>query len=110
MHGRCRHLSPEMTSNTETTDGVGLRSERGPILLALMVSHVLIAMDATILATAVTSVVRDLGGLQQLTWLFSVYLLAQAVSVPIHVVRPHLVARKALMLFGFWLFLAATVM
>ena len=61
--------------------GVGLRSERGPILLALMVSTGLIAIDATILATAVPSIVRDIGGYTQFPWLFSVYLLAQTVSV-----------------------------
>ena len=42
--------------------GVGLRASRGPVLLALMVSTGLIAMDATILATAVPSIVRDVGG------------------------------------------------
>ena len=53
--------------------GVGLRSERGPILIALMVSTGLIAIDATILATAVPSIVRDIGGYTQFPWLFSVY-------------------------------------
>ena len=43
----------------------------------------LIAIDAPILATAVPSIVRDLGSYQQFPWLFSVYLLAQAVSVPV---------------------------
>ncbi len=47
--------------STSTT--VGLRSERGPILLALMLATALIALDATILATAVPSIVDDLGGL-----------------------------------------------
>ena len=64
--------------------GVGLRSERGPVLLALMVSTGLIAIDATILATAVPSIVHDVGGFAQFPWLFSVYLLAQAVTVPVY--------------------------
>ena len=99
-----------MTSATETTAGVGLRSDRGPILLALMVSTGLIAMDATILATAVPSVVRDLGGFSQFPWLFSVYLLAQAVSVPIYGKLADMVGRKPLMLFGIGLFLAGSVL
>ena len=99
-----------MTSATETTAGVGLRSDRGPILLALMVSTGLIAMDATILATAVPSVVRDLGGFSQFPWLFSVYLLAQAVSVPIYAKLADMVGRKPLMLFGIGLFLAGSVL
>jgi MFS family permease len=60
---------------------VGLRSERGPILLSVMLSVGLIAIDATILATAVPSIVNDLGGFAHFPWLFSIYLLAQAVSV-----------------------------
>mgnify|MGYP000877328638 CR=1 FL=1 len=63
---------------------VGLRSDRGPILLALMVSTGLIAIDATVLATAVPSIVREVGGFSQFPWLFSVYLLAQAVSVSVY--------------------------
>ena len=49
-----------------------------------MLSTGLIAIDATILATAVPSVVKELGEYDQFPWLFSVYLLAQAVSVPIY--------------------------
>ena len=63
---------------------VGLRSERGPILLAVMLSIGLVAIDATILATAVPAVVDDLGGFTQFPWLFSIYLLTQAVSVPLY--------------------------
>lgn len=110
MHRVPRHLSPEMTSTTTSTAGVGLRSDRAPILLALMVSTGLIAMDATILATAVPSVVRDLGGFSQFPWLFSVYLLAQAVSVPIYAKLADIVGRKPLMLFGIGLFLAGSVL
>ncbi len=47
------------------------------MLLALMVSMALVALDATILATAVPSVVADLGGFSSFPGLFSVYLLAR---------------------------------
>ena len=89
---------------------VGLRSERGPILLALMVSTGLIAIDATILATAVPSIVRDLGGFAQFPWLFSVYLLAQGVSVPVYAKLADIFGRKPLMLLGIGLFLAGSVL
>ena len=59
-----------------------------------MVSTGLIAIDATILATAVPSIVRDLGGFSQFPWLFSVYLLAQAVSVPVYAKLADTVGRK----------------
>ena len=55
-----RHPEPE---KPEKPAAVGLRSERGPVLIALMLSTALVALDATIIATAVPSIVRDLGSL-----------------------------------------------
>ena len=95
---------------TSTSEPVGLRSERGPVLLALMVSTGVIAVDATILATAVPSIVRELGGFSAFPWLFSVYLLAQAVSVPVYAKLADTVGRKPLMLFGVALFLLGSVL
>jgi EmrB/QacA subfamily drug resistance transporter len=89
---------------------VGLRSERGPVLLALMVSTGLIAIDATILATAVPSIVRDVGGFAEFPWLFSVYLLAQAVSVSVYAKLSDTFGRKPVMLFGIGLFLLGSVL
>ncbi|MFD6700328.1 MULTISPECIES: MFS transporter [unclassified Microbacterium] len=89
---------------------VGFRSERGPVLLSLMLATGLIAMDATILATAVPSVVQDLGSYQQFPWLFSIYLLAQAVSVPIYSKLADTVGRKPILMVGIALFLLGSVL
>jgi EmrB/QacA subfamily drug resistance transporter len=75
-----------------------------------MVSTGLIAIDATILATAVPSIVRDVGGFAQFPWLFSVYLLAQGVSVPVYAKLADTVGRKPIMLLGIGLFLAGSVL
>ncbi|WP_067855496.1 MDR family MFS transporter [Nocardia shimofusensis] len=80
--------------------GVGLRSDRGPILASLMLSTGLVALDATIIATAVLSITRSLGGFSQFPWLFSIYLLAQAVTVPIYGKLADIVGRKPVILFG----------
>ena len=63
---------------------VGLRSERGPILLAIMVATAVVAIDTTVLSTAVPTIVADIGGFSSFPWLFSIYLLAQAVTVPVY--------------------------
>ena len=89
---------------------VGLRSERGPILLSVMLATGLVAIDSTILATAVPSVVADLGGFSQFPWLFSIYLLAQAVTVPLYGKFADLVGRKPMMLLGIAIFLVASVL
>ena len=80
--------------------GVGLRSERGPILASLMLATALVALDATIIATAVLSITHSLGGFAQFPWLFSIYLLAQAVTVPVYGKLADIVGRKPVILFG----------
>lgn len=89
---------------------MGFRSERGAVLLALMLTTGLIAIDATILATAVPSVVKELGEFDQFPWLFSVYLLAQAVSVPLYSKLADTIGRKPVILAGVALFLLGSVL
>ena len=89
---------------------IGLRGDRGPILLAVMLSIGLAAIDSTILATALPSIVRDLGGLAEAAWLFSGYLLAQAITVPIYGKLSDLFGRKPIMLFGISVFLVASLL
>ena len=91
-------------------NNVGLRSERGPILAAVMLATALVAIDATIIATAVPSIVKDIGGFAEFPWLFSIYLLAQAVSVPVYGKLSDLFGRKPAMLLGIGLFLLGSIM
>lgn len=93
-----------------TRASVGLRSERGPVLLSVMLSAGLVAIDSTILATAVPALVDDLGGFSQFPWLFSVYLLGQAVSVPIYAKLADLYGRKPVMLVGIGLFVVGSLL
>lgn len=99
-----------MTADEISRASVGLRSERGPVLLAVMLSMSLVAIDSTILATAVPAVVEDLGGFSQFPWLFSVYLLAQAVTVPIYAKLADLYGRKPVMLVGIVLFVVGSLL
>ena len=99
-----------MSAPEITRASVGLRSERGPILLAVMLSIGLVAIDSTILAAAVPSIVDDLGGFTSFPWLFSIYLLAQAVSVPIYGKVADLYGRKPVMLLGIALFVAGSLL
>lgn len=98
------------TTTPNARAGVGFRSERGPVLAALMLSTGLVALDSTIIATAVPSVVRDLGGFSQFPWLFSVYLLTQAVTVPLYGKFADVIGRKPVMYFGIAAFLLGSVL
>lgn len=98
-----------MSIDTPILD-VGFRSERGPILIALMVTTGLVAIDSTILATAVPSIVGDIGGFSQFPWLFSIYLLAQAVSVPVYAKLSDTLGRKPIILIGVGLLLLGSIL
>ncbi len=108
--------SPAPDRGTTTTPdrpvkaAVGLRSERGPVLVAIMLTTALIALDSTVIATAVPSVVKDLGGFSQFPWLFSIYLLTQAVTVPVYGKLADVVGRKPVMVFGILVFVGASVL
>ncbi|MFT4166601.1 MAG: MDR family MFS transporter [Microlunatus sp.] len=113
MHLRPNGLTLIMAQqqvNRVSRADVGLRSSRGPILLAMMLSVGLVAIDSTILATAVPSIVDDLGGFHQFPWLFSIFLLAQAVSVPIYAKFSDQYGRKPIMLIGVGLFLLGSIL
>jgi EmrB/QacA subfamily drug resistance transporter len=90
--------------------GVGFRSERGPVLIGIMLATALVAIDSTVIATAVPSVVSELGGFTEFPWLFSIYLLAQAVTVPVYGKLADVFGRKPVMLLGIGLFLVGSIL
>lgn len=83
---------------------------RGQVLAALMVATGLAALDATIVATAVPSIVADVGGFSIFPWVFSIYLLTQAVAVPIYGRLADLFGRKPVLFFGIGIFLVGSML
>ena len=53
------------------------------VLAALMLGMLLAALDQTILATALPTIVGDLGGASHLSWIVTAYLLASTASTPL---------------------------
>src|SRR3954452_24908511 len=54
------------------------------IFLGLMAGMLLASLDQTIVATALPTIVGDLGGLRELSWVVTAYILTATVSVPIY--------------------------
>jgi MFS family permease len=54
------------------------------VFAALMLAVLLAALDSTIVATALPTITADLGGLDQLSWVVTAYLLASTISTPIY--------------------------
>ena len=76
----------------------------------MMLSTGLVAIDSTVIATAVQSIVASIGGFAEFPWLFSVYMLASAVTVPLYAKLADTIGRKPIMLFGIGAFLLGSVL
>ncbi|MFD8591178.1 MDR family MFS transporter [Streptomyces sp. NPDC059637] len=83
---------------------------RGRIVAALMLTMALAAMDTTIVATAVPQIVGDLGGYTAFAWVFSAYLLAQTVTIPVYGKLADTVGRRPVLLGGVAVFLAGSAL
>ena len=82
---------------------------RPAVVAALMLTIGLAAIDATIVATAVPQIVADLGGFSIFPWIFSIYLLTQAVMVPIYGRLSDVFGRKPILLVGVAVFVAGSL-
>lgn len=80
------------------------------VLAALIMATALTALDSTVVTTAVPSIVRNLGGFSLFPWLFSIYLLTQAVTVPIYGRMSDVFGRGPMLFIGIGLFLAGSLL
>ena len=78
------------------------------VLAALMCTMMLAAMDTTIVSTAIPQIVGDLGGFRLFSWVFSIYLLAQTVTIPVYGKLSDLYGRKPVLIGGTLLFLVGS--
>lgn len=66
------------------------------VLAGLMTAMFLAALDQTIVATALPTIVGELGGLSQLSWVATAYLMTSTVAVPLYGKISDLYGRKQL--------------
>ncbi|HET7549024.1 MAG TPA: MFS transporter [Usitatibacter sp.] len=79
------------------------------VLAALMCTMMLAAMDTTIVSTAIPQIVGELGGFRKFSWVFSIYLLAQTVTIPIYGKLSDQFGRKAVLTTGTLIFLGGSI-
>ena len=80
------------------------------VLGALMLGMLLAALDQTIVATSLPTIVGDLGGLNQLSWVVTSYLLASTVSTPLYGKLGDLYGRKSLFQLAIVIFIAGSML
>src|ERR1700736_493821 len=80
------------------------------IFAGLMVVVLLAALDQTIVATALPTIVTELGGLNRLSWVTSAFLLAQTAVTPLYGKLGDLYGRKRILQSAVLLFLAGSAL
>src|SRR6201999_2901807 len=80
------------------------------ILAACLIATFMAAVESTIVATIIPTIVSDLGGFSLFTWVFTVYLLTQAVAIPVYGRLADLYGRKPVFFAGTTLFLIGPVL
>src|SRR4051812_40462558 len=80
------------------------------VFTGLVLVMLLAALDSTIVATALPTIVGDLGGLQHISWITSAYLLAQTAVTPLYGKLGDLYGRKRVLQSAVVLFLAGSAL
>src|SRR5690242_9516764 len=85
---------------------INVRVVFGGLMLVLLLA----ALDQTIVATALPTIVSDLGGLSHLSWVTSAFLLAQTAVTPIYGKLGDLYGRKRVLQSAVLVFLAGSAL
>lgn len=80
------------------------------VTLGVMLSLFMASMEATVVATAMPSIVSQLGGLATYSWVFSAFLLASTTTVPIFGKLSDLFGRRLIFAVAMGLFLIGSVL
>src|SRR5262245_9982967 len=83
---------------------------RGLIVFGVMLGLFLGAMESTAVATAMPTVIATLGGLSVYSWVFSGYILAATIAMPLWGKAADLYGRRAAYLTGLAIFLGGSIL
>lgn len=80
-----------------------------PTVLGLVLALAMAALEATVVSTAMPTVIGDLGGIEYYAWVANAYLVASSVSVPLYGKLADMYGRKPILLIGIALFLVGSM-
>src|SRR5665648_1177225 len=84
-------------------------TNRKMVTFAMMVAILLVAIDTTIVTTAMPHIVKQLSGLKLISWVFAIYLLTTSITTPIYGKLADLFGRKSIFVFGVVIFVVGSM-
>jgi EmrB/QacA subfamily drug resistance transporter len=88
----------------------GPAPHRPMVFVAALSTIFMAAIEGTIVATAMPTIVGALGGIDLFSWIFGAYLLTQAILIPIYGRLSDFYGRKPVLLFGIAVFLVGSTL
>jgi EmrB/QacA subfamily drug resistance transporter len=79
------------------------------VMVALIASIFMSAMDSTILSAVMPKVIREIGSPEQYSWPFVIYMICSTIVVPVGGRLADILGRKGILITGVVLFVAASV-
>lgn len=86
------------------------KTNRKMVTVAMLVAILLVAIDVTVVSTATPEIVKDLNGLELISWVFAIYTLTTSVTTPIYGKLADLFGRKNIFMFGVILFVIGSML
>jgi EmrB/QacA subfamily drug resistance transporter len=86
-----------------------MKTHRPLAVVAILLAMAMAALEATVVATAMPTVVGDLGGLELYGWVGAVYMLGTTVTIPLYGKLADLYGRKPIFFLGLALFQAGSM-
>src|SRR3954452_18624331 len=80
------------------------------VFWGLVITTLISALDANIMQTASPTIVRQLGGMELFAWVFSVYMLASTITVPLYGKLSDMYGRKRLLMISVGLFTFGSIL
>lgn len=87
-----------------------LTREQLLVTAGIMSAIAVAALDFTVVGTAMPTIIGELGGLSQYSWVFSAYLLASTTTVPFYAKLADMVGRKPIFMLGLALFVGGSAL
>lgn len=91
------------------TPNILVRDHRLVVFTGAVLAIFMASVESTIVATAMPTIVADLGGLKFFAWTFGVFFLGQAITIPVYGRLSDVYGRKRMLYIAIAIFLVASV-